>query len=147
MFPQLSCADGICAGDSAHLLSCAALLDFAIKRSPYRYQIRILLLRVYRLLGLPLRALEQFQGVGAKQIQNDTLAHYIADRASTWAVCATKKDKGAAQASLPLLEQLGKMDNWYDFGLQETAESIGKVWRKAVWQKVRFDCRLALSLS
>lgn len=134
-------------GDSTHLLSCAALLDFSIKRSPYRYQIRILLFRVYRLLGLPLRALEQFQAVGAKQIQNDTLAHYIADRASTWAVCATKKDKGAAQPSLPLLEQLGKMDSWYDFGLQETADSIGKVWRRGVWQKVRIRFRPLSTLS
>lgn len=135
-------SDEIPADDSILLATSAALLEFAIQRSPYRYQIRILLIRVYRLLGLPLRALDQFKQLGAKQIQLDTLVHYAFDRSSSWALSSSNSTQAKKTTNAlpdnPYLDQIRRIDAWYQLGLAETADSISKVWRKAVWQKVRF---------
>lgn len=120
-------------------MSCACLLDYAIKRSSYRFQIRLLLIRVYKLLGLPLRALDQWKALGAKQIQIDTLAHYGMDRSYFWSLVTTDSSQhanGRLEAPSPFLEQLTRMDGWYSLGLSETSDSIFKVWTKGIWQKV-----------
>nr|VWO98683.1 MAPKK kinase Kpp4 [Ganoderma boninense] len=73
-------------GDDTHLYSAAALLEYAISRSKTSYQVRLHLIRIYRLLGAPSLALEHYRGINLKQVQNDTLSHFMLSRASTFSL-------------------------------------------------------------
>ena len=75
--------------DEAFLLNAASLLEYAITRSKMSYQIRLHLIRIYRLLGAPSLALEHYRNINVKQVQNDTLSHFILSRASTFSLAAT----------------------------------------------------------
>lgn len=76
-------------GDETHLYNAAALLEYAIARSKMSYQIRLHLVRIYRLLGAPSLALEHYRSINVKQVQNDTLSHFILSRASTFSLSST----------------------------------------------------------
>ena len=73
-------------GDEAPLYNAAALLEYAIGRSKMSYQIRLHLIQIYRLLGAPSLAIEHYRGIKVKQVQNDTLSHFILSRASTFSL-------------------------------------------------------------
>ncbi|KAH9946109.1 N-acetyltransferase B complex non catalytic subunit-domain-containing protein [Epithele typhae] len=73
-------------GDEAHLYNAAALLEYAIGQSKMSYQIRLHLIQIYRLLGAPSLAVEHYRGIKVKQVQNDTLSHFILSRASTFSL-------------------------------------------------------------
>ncbi|TBU65814.1 N-acetyltransferase B complex non catalytic subunit-domain-containing protein [Dichomitus squalens] len=73
-------------GDEAYLYNAAALLEYAIVRSKTSYQIRLHLIRIYRLLGAPSLALEHYRSINVKQVQNDTLSHFVLSRASTFSL-------------------------------------------------------------
>lgn len=73
-------------GDDTHLYSAAALLEYAISRSKMSYQVRLHLIRIYRLLGAPSLALEHYRSINLKQVQNDTLSHFMLSRASTFSL-------------------------------------------------------------
>ncbi len=75
--------------DETFLCNAAALLEYAIGKSKMSYQIRLHLIRVYRLLGAPSLALEHYRNINVKQVQNDTLSHFILSRASTFSLAAT----------------------------------------------------------
>lgn len=76
-------------GDQRPLYNAAALLEHAITKSKMSYQIRLHLIRIYRLLGAPSLALEHYRGINVKQVQNDTLSHFLLSRASTFSLAAT----------------------------------------------------------
>ncbi|KAH9854239.1 N-acetyltransferase B complex non catalytic subunit-domain-containing protein [Lenzites betulinus] len=76
-------------GDEAFLYNAAALLEYALVRSKMSYQIRLHLIRIYRLLGAPSLALEHYRSINVKQVQNDTLSHFILSRASTFSLSST----------------------------------------------------------
>ncbi|KAI0780924.1 actin cytoskeleton organization protein [Trametes elegans] len=73
-------------GDESFLYNAAALLEYAIARSKMSYQIRLHLVRIYRLLGAASLALEHYRSINVKQVQNDTLSHFILSRASTFSL-------------------------------------------------------------
>ena len=73
-------------GDDTHLYNAAALLEYAISRSKMSYQVRLHLIRIYRLLGAPSLALEHYRSINLKQVQNDTLSHFMLSRASTFSL-------------------------------------------------------------
>ena len=73
-------------GDESYLYNAAALLEYAIARSKMSYQIRLHLIRIYRLLGAPSLALEHYRNINVKQVQNDTLSHFVLSRASTFSL-------------------------------------------------------------
>ena len=92
--------------DEAYLHTAVTVLEFASAGSPQSYQIHLQLVRIYRLLGayIPLNqaisgfnmaagapqpALEHYRLLNVKQIQNDTLSHYILSRASTFSLAAS----------------------------------------------------------
>ncbi|KAI0362109.1 actin cytoskeleton organization protein [Trametes cingulata] len=72
--------------DESFLYNAAALLEYAIARSKMSYQIRLHLVRIYRLLGAPSLALEHYRSINVKQVQNDTLSHFVLSRASTFSL-------------------------------------------------------------
>ncbi|KAF7304820.1 Actin cytoskeleton organization protein [Mycena kentingensis (nom. inval.)] len=74
--------------DEKYLCTAAALLEFGLVKSKQAYQMRLLLVRIYRLLGAPGAALEQYRAVQIKQIQHDTLSHFLLSRCSTFSLAA-----------------------------------------------------------
>jgi len=69
-----------------HLYNAAAILEYAISKSKQSYQIRLSLIRIYRLLCAPSLALEHYRAINVKQIQNDTLSHFLLSRASVFSL-------------------------------------------------------------
>lgn len=75
--------------DESHLYKATSLLEFALTKSKHAFQIRLVLIRLYRLLGAPSLALEHYRTIGVKQVQSDTLSHFVLSRASTFSLAAT----------------------------------------------------------
>ncbi|OAX41971.1 hypothetical protein K503DRAFT_427433 [Rhizopogon vinicolor AM-OR11-026] len=75
--------------EETHLYNAAVVLEFALTKSRMSFQIRLLLVRIYRLLGAPSLALEHYHAINIKQVQNDTLSHFHLTRASTFSLCST----------------------------------------------------------
>ena len=65
------------------LLQAATLLEILNAHSENNYQARLILVRVYTLLGCGSLAFKTYQGLNIKQVQNDTLSHNIFTRIST----------------------------------------------------------------
>ncbi|KAH9951453.1 actin cytoskeleton organization protein [Amylocystis lapponica] len=76
-------------GQEVHLYNAAAVLEYASSKSKPSYQIRLSLVRIYRLLCAPSLALEQYRAINVKQIQNDTLSHFLLSRASLFSLSST----------------------------------------------------------
>jgi len=93
--------------DQVYLYNAATVLEFASTKSKHSFRIRLLLVQIYRLLGTcfpyspnvsdhgyvlagaPLLALKHYRLMNVKQIQADTLSHFILARASTFSLAAT----------------------------------------------------------
>jgi N-terminal acetyltransferase B complex non-catalytic subunit len=76
-------------GNVDHLYRATALLEYALTKSKHAYQIRLMLVQIYRVLAAPSQALEHYRALRVKQIQNDTLSHYILTRCSTFSLGGT----------------------------------------------------------
>ncbi|KAJ6596969.1 actin cytoskeleton organization protein [Mycena vulgaris] len=75
--------------DEKFLHNAVALLEFALTKSKQSFQTRLMLIRIYRLLGAPSMALEHYRIMQIKQVQHDTLSHFILSRASTFSLAAS----------------------------------------------------------
>lgn len=93
-------------GNDKWLWNASALLEFGLAKSPQAWLMRLMLVRVYRLLGkarivqprlcayflaslltgAPSLALDHYRGLRLKQIQNDTLSHFMLSRVSTFSL-------------------------------------------------------------
>ncbi|KAJ3999153.1 actin cytoskeleton organization protein [Lentinula boryana] len=76
-------------GDEKYLYKAAAVLEFALAKSKQAFQMRLMLIRIYRLLGAPSVALEHYRLLRVKQVQNDTLSHFVLSRCSTFSLAAS----------------------------------------------------------
>ncbi|KAE9409642.1 actin cytoskeleton organization protein [Gymnopus androsaceus JB14] len=76
-------------GDVQYLYKAAVLLEFALGKSKQAFQMRLMLIRIYRLLGAPSAALEHYRLLNVKQVQNDTLSHFILSRCSTFSLASS----------------------------------------------------------
>ncbi|KZP19497.1 hypothetical protein FIBSPDRAFT_920120 [Athelia psychrophila] len=74
--------------DEAHLYNAASILEFGLTKSTQCFQMRLLLIRIYTFLGAPSLALDHYRAMGVKNVQNDTLSHFILSRASTFSLAA-----------------------------------------------------------
>lgn len=68
---------------NAELIRSAAILEQLCQSSPHNYQILLLLVRVYLLLGAGSIAMKTFSKLSVKQIQNETVAHNLFTRLAT----------------------------------------------------------------
>jgi N-terminal acetyltransferase B complex non-catalytic subunit len=75
--------------DESYLYNAAVVLEFALTKSRMSFQIRLLLVRIYRLLGASSLALDHYRAINIKQVQNDTLSHFLLTRALTFSLSAT----------------------------------------------------------
>lgn len=67
----------------APLYQALAILNVVVSKSKHNYQALLLLVRLYLLLGAIPLAIEVYPRLNIKQIQNDTLSHFLLTRIST----------------------------------------------------------------
>lgn len=114
--------------DVTHLLQAILLLEYAQKSSSMNHYFRLLLIRIYRLVGTlsqligcdgwtaeqflptaaPSLAKPCFQTLKVDHVLHDTLSHFITTRASTFAV-----GDGIASDPASLLARAGKGTAWF----------------------------------
>jgi N-terminal acetyltransferase B complex non-catalytic subunit len=70
-------------GPGTELIRAAALLEHFLQDSPHNYQLLLLLVRVYLLLGAGSIAMKTFSRLSVKQIQNETVSHNLFTRLAT----------------------------------------------------------------
>jgi N-terminal acetyltransferase B complex non-catalytic subunit len=86
--------------DMKYLHSAVALLEYALTKSKQAFKLRLMLIRIYRIIGIlahkvtnlllitipgaPSLAVEHYRMLNVKEIQNDTLCHLILSRGSTF---------------------------------------------------------------
>ncbi|KAG5727952.1 N-alpha-acetyltransferase 25, NatB auxiliary subunit [Termitomyces sp. T112] len=102
--------------DEQYLFNAVTLLEFALTRSKQSFQSRLTLIRLYRLLGAPSLALDHYRAMGVKQVQNDTLSHFLLSRASTFSL--------ASIGDLTLVTECLESTQIYLSNSQETADFI-----------------------
>lgn len=95
----------------------AAILDLATSRSKYKYQLRILLVNILRLLGASTLAITNYNTLDIKSVQFDTLAHLIMTRASTFSLAQNSNDINGG-----IIEAGNSALKWYKTGLHEARE-------------------------
>jgi N-terminal acetyltransferase B complex non-catalytic subunit len=69
--------------DQAPLYQSIQVLETLLQRSKHNYQALLLLVRIYLLVGAVGSALDIYPRLNIKQIQNDTLSHFLLTRIST----------------------------------------------------------------
>lgn len=69
---------------SRYLELAIAILEIAIRRSKYRFQIRVLLIRLYQIAGAASLVLKHYKLMDTKQVQYDTLGHWALERGCTF---------------------------------------------------------------
>ncbi|KAF8447742.1 actin cytoskeleton organization protein [Boletus edulis BED1] len=70
------------------LYRAATVLEYGLTKSRMSFQMRIMLVRIYRILGASSLALEHYRQMNVKQVQNDTLSHLVLTRALTFSLAA-----------------------------------------------------------
>ncbi|EGN93256.1 hypothetical protein SERLA73DRAFT_172175 [Serpula lacrymans var. lacrymans S7.3] len=129
-------------GDVKYLFSAALVLEFALTKSRLSFPIRLLLVRIYRLLGASSLAIEHYRAMHVKQVQNDTLSHFILSRASTFSSAAT--------GDLTYPTECIEASQIYISNTQETAEFITRAFSAEKYTQIpdfmTFEDRLENSL-
>ncbi|KAI0256800.1 actin cytoskeleton organization protein [Lactifluus subvellereus] len=112
----------------AHLHNAVVLLEYASRRSPQSYQIRLELIRIYRLLGAPQLALDHYRLLNVKQIQTDTLSYLILSRATNFSLAAT--------GDLTYASECLESSHIYFSNSQETSEFVVKAFNTEKYSQI-----------
>ncbi|KAJ3842483.1 actin cytoskeleton organization protein [Lentinula raphanica] len=75
--------------DDKYLHRAVFFLEYALAKSKQAFQMRLMLIRIYRILGAPSSALEHYRLLRVKQVQNDTLSHFLLSRCSTFSLASS----------------------------------------------------------
>ncbi|KAJ7774915.1 actin cytoskeleton organization protein [Mycena metata] len=128
--------------DEKYLYNAAALLEFALTKSKQSFQTRLMLIRIYRLLGAPAAALEHYRFLQIKQVEHDTLSHSVLSRASTFSL--------AASGDLTFITECLEASHIYISNMQETGEYIARAFNGEKYSQIPefiiFEDRLENSL-
>ncbi|RDB21137.1 N-alpha-acetyltransferase 25, NatB auxiliary subunit [Hypsizygus marmoreus] len=128
--------------EEQYLLNAVTLLEFAITKSKQSFQTRLLLIRIYRLLGAPSLALDHYRAMGIKQVQHDTLSHFLLSRASTFSLAST--------GDLTFITECLESTQIYLSNSQETADFIVRAFTSEKYSQIpefiAFEDRLDNSL-
>ncbi|KAI8979116.1 N-acetyltransferase B complex non catalytic subunit-domain-containing protein [Mycotypha africana] len=65
---------------NAYLIQAITLLETALTKSIHNFQMKLILVRMYLMLGVYTRAFEIYRTMEIKQIQFDTMIHYFTDK-------------------------------------------------------------------
>jgi hypothetical protein len=113
------------------------ILEFAIRKSKYKYQIRVLLICLYRWAGASSLALDHYKIMDIKQIQYDTLSHWALERACTF---PTENPNNKGRTRVEILDERHAVD--YDDILENTVawyvqgdQEVRKFARSTGWRR------------
>ncbi|TPX37325.1 hypothetical protein SeMB42_g06936 [Synchytrium endobioticum] len=130
-------------GDVTKLFESAALLEMALTKSKFNFQFKILLICIYRELGVYIRTLDVAQTLDIKQILHDTLSYIYNDDLEVF---------GSLQAGTtnPVLRSLLRSLTIYSSNERETPEMIVRAFQYSTFSKIpefiRFRDKLRYSL-
>ncbi|KAF9013886.1 actin cytoskeleton organization protein [Cyathus striatus] len=124
------------------LYRASSLLEFALTKSKQSFLSRLMLIRIYRLLGAPSLSLEHYRAMQVKQVQHDTLSHYILSRASLFSLAAT--------GDITLATECIESTQIYLSNSQETGDFIARAFTAEKYSQIpefiEFEQRLENSL-
>ncbi|GBB94039.1 hypothetical protein RclHR1_02280012 [Rhizophagus clarus] len=112
-------------GQNSFLYHAIFLLDNALHKSKYNFQFKLLLIRLYRALGIILEPLELYKSMDIKHVQLDTMSHYVCERSSSFAIY-----EDAIQACYDTLPIYRNND-------VETPEMIVQAYKYATFSKIQ----------
>ncbi|KAG0299446.1 N-alpha-acetyltransferase 25, NatB auxiliary subunit [Dissophora globulifera] len=120
------------------LLNATFMLEQALSASKHNYQIKLVLVRIYELLGAFSCASGIYNTMSIKHIQHDTLSHFITDRVSSYGMFTEA------------LSQLYSAHEIYHSNESETPEMILQAYKYSTFSKIQefieFQSRLENSL-
>lgn len=118
------------------------ILEFASQHSAVNYQIRLLLIRIYILLGAYSLALQHYKKLNVKSVQNDTLSHFLLSRGSSFSL--------ANNGDLSVIQEALQASQIYQENLTDTPEQLTKLFRNEKYSQIPgfilFEDRLDRSL-
>ncbi|KAI1317905.1 N-alpha-acetyltransferase 25, NatB auxiliary subunit [Mortierella claussenii] len=120
------------------LLNAVFMLEHALSASKHNYQIKLVLIRIYELLGAFNCAIAIYNTMAIKHVQHDTMSHFITDRASSFGLFNEA------------LSQLYSAHEIYHSNEAETPEMILQAYKYSTFSKmqefIEFQSRLENSL-
>ncbi|KAF9305110.1 N-alpha-acetyltransferase 25, NatB auxiliary subunit [Mortierella antarctica] len=120
------------------LLTAVFMMEHALNASKHNYQLKLVLIRVYELLGAFSCAVAIYNTMGIKHVQHDTMSHFITDRAVSF---------GQFNDAL---SQLYGAHEIYHSNEAETPEMILQAYKYSTFSKmqefIEFQSRLENSL-
>ncbi|KAG8715795.1 hypothetical protein FRC08_010170 [Ceratobasidium sp. 394] len=127
-------------GKSSYLTQAVVVLEYAHSKSTYNYRFRMLLIRLYRLIGAPTLAHDHYKGLRIKQMQSDSLSHLVLARASTFCLAGDSE----------LVNECIESSQIYTSNVQETPEMVARAFVQEKYAQVPtfvdFEERLECSL-
>ncbi|KAL5489723.1 MDM20 [Sanghuangporus weigelae] len=130
------------AGEINWLYMAVSVLEYAAQHSKNSYLIRLHLVRLHRLLSAPALALQHYRAMRIKQVQTDTLSHFLLARASTYSLVAS--------GDLTLTTECVEASNIYASNSQDTSEFIVRAFAQEKYSQIpdliEFEERLDNSL-
>lgn len=136
---------------TSYILQATVILEYAWSHSKSNFQISLLLVRLYSMLGAGSLAMRAFQRLGAKQIQLDTLSYTLYDRISSLHPHPFGNNiHGVSQFPSPL-EHFEKQQNFY----RKTSDHVNRNrWTSlehgsynSIFQMNEFDDKINNSMS
>ncbi|KZT51165.1 hypothetical protein CALCODRAFT_503854 [Calocera cornea HHB12733] len=111
-----------------YLLQAVCVLEYALQKSEKAYQLRLLLICLYRLLGASSLCLDHYRATNVRTVQHDTLSWLVLNRATTFSTCAS----GDISYLTECLEASAiYADNW-----TETGEMITKAFQYEKYSQI-----------
>lgn len=119
--------------DRAYLDRALVIGEHALQRSKYKYQLRILVVNLLRLVGASSLSLAHYRLFGVKNIQHDTLSHLVLARGATFAI-----GQGGNRANdVGVWDEVLGTEAWCAGGRREAAEMVVKAVSLGALAKVR----------
>ncbi|KAG0365803.1 N-alpha-acetyltransferase 25, NatB auxiliary subunit [Gamsiella multidivaricata] len=120
------------------LLNATFMLEHALNASKHNYQIKLVLIRIYELLGAYNCAISTYNTMSIKHVQHDTMSHFITDRATNFGLFSEA------------LAQMYSAHEIYHSNEAETPEMILQAYKYSTFSKmqefIEFQSRLENSL-
>ncbi|KAI5805362.1 N-acetyltransferase B complex non catalytic subunit-domain-containing protein [Peziza echinospora] len=117
-------------GKDTHILRAIVILETVLKKSKHNYQALLLLTRLYILVGAPYLAAssECWGRLNVKQIQHDTLSHWLLTRCSTIFPLAPKTThtiyKAQSSGDADIVGTLNRCLSIYDSSRKQTPDML-----------------------
>lgn len=112
------------------LHTAAFLLNRALIKSPHKYQFRLFLISIYRLLGASSLALQHYKLLKIRAIQFDTLSHVVITRGATFATA------GGIGTDHGILGEIVPVDQYRMKFKEDCGDMCVKVINEEVYSKV-----------